>query len=189
MYLPILLLNNIVPTPRSSKDVYDRTWVPFFMKEWTQISTDLGVKNDNKYVPPEDALKTAATPTNASEPLTIKWTNSDNPNAQYYVYRHFSEIQDLQTNDTREFNMLWNGEVMSSNPIILKKLDISTIYSQSPRFCDEGKCIFQLIRTNRSTLPPLLNALEVFTVIQFPQSETNETDGMFQPYAYKVKCF
>ena len=147
MYLPILLLNNIVPTPRSSKDVYDRTWVPFFMKEWTQISTDLGVKNDNKYVPPEDALKTAATPTNASEPLTIKWTNSDNPNAQYYVYRHFAEIQDLRANDIREFNMLWNGVAMSPDPEIPTKLKVNTIYSRSPRFCDEGKCIFQLIRT------------------------------------------
>ncbi|KAL9284012.1 putative transferase [Arabidopsis thaliana] len=161
---------------RFPEDVYDRQWIAYFQPEWTQISTTSDVDNINDYDPPKDALATAARPTNASEPLTIKWTNSDNPNAQYYVYRHFSEIQDLQTNDTREFNMLWNGEVMSSNPIILKKLDISTIYSQSPRFCDEGKCIFQLIRTNRSTLPPLLNALEVFTVIQFPQSETNETD-------------
>ncbi|CAD5335357.1 unnamed protein product [Arabidopsis thaliana] len=161
---------------RSSKDVYDRTWVPFFMKEWTQISTDLGVKNDNKYVPPEDALKTAATPTNASEPLTIKWTNSDNPNAQYYVYRHFAEIQDLRANDIREFNMLWNGVAMSPDPEIPTKLKVNTIYSKSPRFCDEGKCIFQLIRTNRSTLPPLLNAFEVYTVIQFPQLETDESD-------------
>ena len=154
------MLNSVVSTFRFPEDVYDRQWIAYFQPEWTQISTTSDVDNINDYDPPKDALATAARPTNASEPLTIKWTNSDNPNAQYYVYRHFSEIQDLQTNDTREFNMLWNGEVMSSNPIILKKLDISTIYSQSPRFCDEGKCIFQLIRTNRSTLPPLLMLLK-----------------------------
>ncbi|KAL9814878.1 putative transferase [Arabidopsis thaliana] len=68
-------------TLRYRKDIYDRTWVPLFMKEWTQISTDLEVKNDNKYVPPEDALKTAATPTNTSAPLKIEWTNSHNPRA------------------------------------------------------------------------------------------------------------
>ncbi|KAG7606673.1 Protein kinase domain [Arabidopsis thaliana x Arabidopsis arenosa] len=146
------------------------------MKEWTQISTDLEVKNDNKYVPPEDALKTAATPTNTSAPLKIEWTNSHNPRAQYYVYRHFAEIQDLRANDIREFNMLWNGVAMSPDPEIPTKLEVNTIYSQSPRICDEGKCNFQLIRTNRSTLPPLLNAFEVYTVIQFPQSETNESD-------------
>ncbi|WZZ90237.1 hypothetical protein YC2023_118816 [Brassica napus] len=42
--------------------------------------------------------------------------------------------------------------------------------------CKGGECSFQLTRTNRSTLPPLVNALEVFTVIHFPQPETNETD-------------
>ena len=140
----------------------------------------------NNYELPKAALATAAIPTNASAPLTIVWTNSDNPDAQYYVYRHFAEIQDLQNNETREFNMLWNGDVMSANPVIPNKLDISTFYSESPRTCDGGDCTFQLKRTNRSTLPPLLNALEVFTAIQFPQSETNETDGMFQPYAYNA---
>ncbi|CAN7067395.1 unnamed protein product [Brassica rapa subsp. trilocularis] len=39
-----------------------------------------------------------------------------------------------------------------------------------------GKCSLQLIRTNTSTLPPLINALEVYTVIHFSQSETNEND-------------
>ncbi|KAL9814879.1 putative transferase, protein kinase RLK-Pelle-LRR-I-1 family [Arabidopsis thaliana] len=72
--------------------------------------------------------------------------------------------------------MLWNGVAMSPDPEIPTKLEVNTIYSQSPRICDEGKCNFQLIRTNRSTLPPLLNAFEVYTVIQFPQSETNESD-------------
>uniref|UniRef100_A0A0D3ECU1 Protein kinase domain-containing protein n=1 Tax=Brassica oleracea var. oleracea TaxID=109376 RepID=A0A0D3ECU1_BRAOL len=38
------------------------------------------------------------------------------------------------------------------------------------------ECSLQLIRTNRSTLPPLINAHEVYTVIHFPQSETNEND-------------
>ncbi|CAD5335358.1 unnamed protein product [Arabidopsis thaliana] len=164
---------------RYSKDVYDRKWMPHFEDEWTQISTALRVYNKNDYDPPDDALKTAATPTNASEPLTIKWTNSDNPNAQYYVYRHFAEIQDLRANDIREFNMLWNGVAMSPDPEIPTKLKVNTIYSKSPRFCDEGKCIFQLIRTNRSTLPPLLNAFEVYTVIQFPQLETDESDASY----------
>ena len=35
-----------------------------------------------------------------------------------------------------------------------------------------------MIRTPNSTLPPLLNAIEAFTVLEFPQSETDATDGM-----------
>ncbi|XP_010443739.1 PREDICTED: probable LRR receptor-like serine/threonine-protein kinase At5g59680 [Camelina sativa] len=161
---------------RYSDDVYDRQWIAYFKKDWTHVNTTSDVGNINNYDPPKDALATAAIPTNASEPLTIEWTNSDNPSDQYYVYRHFAEIQELRTNETREFNMVWNGEVMSTEPVIPKKLEILTMYSQSPRICDEGKCKFQLIRTDRSTLPPLLNALEVYTVIQFPQSETDIND-------------
>ncbi|KAL0750815.1 hypothetical protein Bca101_032818 [Brassica carinata] len=125
-----------------SSDIYDRIWESYFKTEWSQISTDLDVVNSNKYDPPKDVLKNAATPTNASEPLTMEWIPVK-PDDQYCYYAHFAEIQDLQANETREFNVLWNG----------------------------------LIRTNRSTLPPLLNALEVYTVVQFPTSETDESDG------------
>ncbi|KAL1208519.1 Receptor-like protein kinase [Cardamine amara subsp. amara] len=160
---------------RYPNDVYDRIWDAYFQTEWTQISTALEVNNSNNYDPPKDALKSAAKPTNASAPLTIKW-KSINPNDNYYVYRHFSEIQELQANETREFIMLWNGEVMSPDPIIPPKLGMTTIFSKSPRTCDGGECSFQLTRTKRSTLPPLLNAFELYSVIQFPQSETDERD-------------
>ena len=82
----------------------------------------------------------------------------------------------MRTNDTREFNVVWNGEVMS-DPIISQNLQRNTIPSLSPMTCKGTQCSFQLIRANRSTLPPLLNTFEVSTVIQFPQSETKATDG------------
>uniref|UniRef100_A0A1J3FSR6 non-specific serine/threonine protein kinase n=2 Tax=Noccaea caerulescens TaxID=107243 RepID=A0A1J3FSR6_NOCCA len=161
---------------RYKNDVYDRQWLAYFQDEWTQISTTSDVGNSNFFDPPKAALATAAIPTNASEPLTIKWNNSEKPDDQYYLYRHFAEIQDLRANETREFNMVWNEEVMTTEPVIPDKFEITTMLSLSPRTCARGECKFQLIRTNRSTLPPLLNAFEVFTVIQFPQSETNETE-------------
>ncbi|KAJ4869283.1 Interleukin-1 receptor-associated kinase 4 protein [Raphanus sativus] len=71
--------------------------------------------------------------------------------------------------------MVWNGELYYG-PLIPHKLKLTTIKSQSPVTCKGGKCSFQLIRTNRSTLPPLLNAFEIYTAIQFPQSETDESD-------------
>lgn len=134
------------------------------------------MSNSNKYFPPKEALKTAAISTNSTAPLTMEWSSS-NVNNQYYLYGHFAEIQELQTNDTREFNMFWNRQVIA-DPLIPPKFTIYTIFSQSPSTCEGGKCSFQLRRTNRSTLPPLLNAFEVYTVIQFPQIETNENDGM-----------
>ena len=66
----------LFPTPSYMKDVYDRTWVSYgasFRTGWTQIYTALEVNNSNNYAPPKDALRNAATPTNASAPLTIEW--------------------------------------------------------------------------------------------------------------------
>ncbi|CAF2334974.1 unnamed protein product [Brassica napus] len=143
---------------RYPSDIYDRVWLPYFQREWTQISTTFQVNNSNNgYAPPKAALTTAATPTNSSAPLTIQWNSK------------------LQTNETREFNIVWNGEVIHSL-FTPPKFIAFTIYSASPRTCEGGECSLQLTRTNRSTLPPLLNAIEVYTVIQFPQSETNEID-------------
>ncbi|KAL0729374.1 hypothetical protein Bca4012_025467 [Brassica carinata] len=159
---------------RYSSDIYDRIWLSYFQKEWTQISTTFDVNNSNEYAPPKDALQYAATPANASAPLTIEWS-SENLHDQYYLYAHFAELQDLQANEIREFNLVWNGQHLLG-PVTPRKLDLVTVFSRSPRTCDGGKCILQLIRTNRSTHPPLLNAYELYTVIQFPQSETDESD-------------
>ncbi|CAH8297321.1 unnamed protein product [Eruca vesicaria subsp. sativa] len=159
---------------RYPDDVYDRVWISSFRNEWTQISTTLQVNNSNIYSPPKAALTTAATPTNSDAPLTIKW-NSSNVNNQYYLYTHFAEIQELWTNDTREFNMTWNGEYFFG-PLVPPKYWVYTVFSKWGGSCIGGECSFELTRTNRSTLPPLVNALEVYTVIHFPQSETNETD-------------
>nr|VDC86362.1 unnamed protein product [Brassica rapa] len=171
-----LYLSESKTTLRYPDDVYDRQWTAYFWREWTQITTTSNVGNANDYEPPKAALATAAIPTNASEPLTLEWSNTDKPDDQYYLYRHFAEIQDLRSNETREFNMVWNGELMSSDPLVPDELEITTILSLTPRTCAKGECSFQLKRTNRSTLPPLLNAFEVYTVIQFPQSETNENE-------------
>ncbi|CAL9244279.1 unnamed protein product [Arabidopsis halleri] len=160
---------------RYPDDVYDRQWNAYFQTEWTQKSTSSDVDNSNKYETPKAALKTAATPSNTSAPLTIDWTTENSDDDEYYLYTHFAEIEALKANETREFNMLWNGNHYYG-PLVPTKLVINTIQSRSPETCKDGKCIFQLIRTNISTLPPLLNAIELFKVIQFPQSETDENE-------------
>ncbi|KAL0875655.1 hypothetical protein Bca101_025360 [Brassica carinata] len=168
---PLISALEIRPFPN---DVYDRQWSSYFETGWTHKTTASDVRVSNNYEPPKAALKTAATPTNTSAPLTIDWS-SENPEDQYYLYTHFAEIQELQANETREFNMFWNGEKYYG-PLVPDKLDITTIYGGTPESCKGVRCSLQLIKTNRSTLPPLLNAIEVFRVIKFPQPETDENE-------------
>ncbi|CAN8295123.1 unnamed protein product [Cochlearia groenlandica] len=162
-------------TIRYPNDVYDRLWSPFFVPEWRLIRASLSMKiSDNDYDIPEDVLATAATPANASSPLTFSW-NVDTPNDLVYAYLHVIEIQSLRDNDTREFNIK-AGPNVSYGPISPEKTEVYNLFNTSPVKCQGGACHLQMIRTPNSTLPPMLNAIEAFTNVEFPQSETNANE-------------
>ncbi|CAN8254977.1 unnamed protein product [Cochlearia groenlandica] len=172
-----MYLSNSTTLLRYPKDVYDRAWVPYFDTEWTQISTTKNVSNKNHYDPPQGALKVAATPTNSTASLMINWS-LENPDDQIYLYRHFAEIQVVKAIDTREFDCVLNGETINTQPFSPKYLEIQTMLTTIPRECKGGICRMELIKTRRSTLPPLLNAFEVYSVLQLPQSETSENEAV-----------
>ncbi|CAD5312018.1 unnamed protein product [Arabidopsis thaliana] len=163
-------------TVRYPEDVHDRLWSPFFMPEWRLLRTSLTVNtsDDNGYDIPEDVVVTAATPANVSSPLTISW-NLETPDDLVYAYLHVAEIQSLRENDTREFNIS-AGQDVNYGPVSPDELLVGTLFNTSPVKCEGGTCHLQLIKTPKSTLPPLLNAIEAFITVEFPQSETNAND-------------
>ncbi|KAH7565683.1 hypothetical protein JRO89_XS09G0246000 [Xanthoceras sorbifolium] len=55
-------------------------------------------------------MRTAVTPENVSESLTVFW-DPPNPTSKYYVYLHFAEVE-LLVNQTREFNITQNGKFL-----------------------------------------------------------------------------
>ncbi|CAN6839396.1 unnamed protein product [Brassica oleracea] len=81
-------------------------------------------------------------------------------------------------NEKDTLNATWDVEPPANfYTYIPKPLQAETIrLNIKPKQCDGGACILQLAKTLKSTLPPLLNAMEVFTVIDFPQMETNDND-------------
>ncbi|CAD5315269.1 unnamed protein product [Arabidopsis thaliana] len=159
---------------RFPDDVYDRKWYPLFDDSWTQVTTNLKVNTSITYELPQSVMARAATPIKANDTLNITWT-VEPPTTQFYSYVHIAEIQALRANETREFNVTLNGEYTFGpfSPIPLKT---ASIVDLSPGQCDGGRCILQVVKTLKSTLPPLLNAIEAFTVIDFPQMETNGDD-------------
>jgi len=160
---------------RYPEDVKDRIWEPTFDSEWKQIWTTLKPNNSNGYLVPKNVLMTAAIPANDSAPFRFT-EELDSPTDELYVYLHFSEVQSLQANESREFDILWSGEV-AYEAFIPEYLNITTIQTNTPVTCPGGKCNLELKRTKNSTHPPLINAIEFYTVVNFPQLETNETDG------------
>ncbi|XP_010535193.1 PREDICTED: probable LRR receptor-like protein kinase At1g51890 [Tarenaya hassleriana] len=166
---------------RFEEDIHDRSWIPYFQTDWSQLSTNQVVKNGNFYEPPELAMRTAAVPANASVPLNIVW-NLDDISAQSYIYMHFSEIQNLTTNDTRVFNITYNNGRTWFTRFSPENLQVTTIYNPAAVSSPDGKFNFSFVMTDNSTLPPLINALEVYTVVDFPLYETDqdEVDAMMK---------
>jgi len=125
-------------------------------------------------------MSTAVTPANVSAPLVISWV-PDDPTDQFYVYLYFMEIQELETNQTREFNIKENGKLRYSKFSPLNQL-VTTLYSSSS---SSGKeMTYSLEKTKNSTLPPIINAIEIYKVKDFPQSDTFQGDGMPQKYDF-----
>lgn len=155
---------------RYKDDIYDRVWFPFQLNEMKRLSTNEDLLVQSSYKLPAIVMSTAATPLNTSAPLQLDW-DADNVDDQYYLYMHFNEVEELAANETREFNITVNGRLWYGpvTPNI-------TIFSTKPL---TGATRYQvsLSKTENSTLPPILNAYEVYKLKDFSKSETQEDDG------------
>ncbi|WJX91987.1 hypothetical protein P8452_73692 [Trifolium repens] len=161
---------------RYKDDVYDRLWFTFQPDDMKQLSASLNnddLLTQNIYKPPAIVMSTAATPVNVRAPLQLYW-NADNVNDQYYLYLHFNEVEKLATNETRAFNSKVNGELLYG-PEIPAYQSVDTIFSKRP-FTGATSYEITLSKTESSTLPPILNAIEVYKVKDFSQSETQQDD-------------
>lgn len=108
-------------------------------------------------------MRTAATPTNSSSSLEFKW-NPDEVTSQYFAYMYSAEIVKLQANQTRVFNVNLNGQHLFG-PLSPIYLSTRTFYSETALYDPDGKYVVSLASTENSTLPPLINAFEVYKVI------------------------
>lgn len=137
------------------------------------------------FYPPSLVMETAMTPANSSDPIEFYWS-PDNPNSKFYVYMYFAEVEELQSNQTREFNISQNDELFTG-PISPTFLYTTIAYSQSPVSGD--KILYTIRRTARSTLPPILNGLEVYMALEATESQTDDQDGIAFSGFYLLKNF
>ncbi|WRX27295.1 Malectin-like domain - like 10 [Theobroma cacao] len=158
-------------TFRFPQDVYDRIWQPYQRNDLGQISTSSLISSNSDYQPPLLAMRTASIPANASQPLNFSVQDSDS-SAQFYLYVHVAEIEELQANQSREFIIYVNDKLwfQAYSPTYLRA---DTIQSLSA--VKGGQ--FSMVRTRGSTLPPIINALEAYRVKELIQSQTVEKDG------------
>ncbi|GMN37086.1 hypothetical protein TIFTF001_006524 [Ficus carica] len=172
---------------RYADDVYDRLWSPFAQDSWTAVNNSITNKDfsrlKNIFELPLAVLTTAYTLSGDSNKtgndMGIQW-KSVNLTSKYYLYMHFTELQELGSNQSRSFNIFINGN-LGYGHLVLQKNSITTIFSSSFEGYvtpdSEGKIQVWFNKTENSTLPPLINAMEIYTLHEeLSQQETNEND-------------
>ncbi|KAJ7963118.1 Receptor-like protein kinase [Quillaja saponaria] len=137
------------------------------------VATDSLRQND--YQPPAVVMSTATIPVDPSAPMVVFW-EPDDTTSQYYVFMHFAELEVLAANETRAFNVSLNDKYWYG-PLVPDYLSLTSIFS--PTALSGGQYQFSLHMTENSTLPPILNAIEIYKVKDLSQSETDQGDGMF----------
>lgn len=120
-------------------------------------------------------MRTAIAPENSSNPLKLQWEPT-NKSDQFLIYLHFAEVQTLQPNQSREFNIYLNGNLWYDETITPYNWTTITWDSEAPEK-PASKYEIVLQKTNTSTLPPIINALELYTVWKFRQPQTDDQDG------------
>ncbi|KAL7180315.1 hypothetical protein ACSBR1_043515 [Camellia fascicularis] len=145
-------------------DELGRIWTPYNWSNSVQIDTFFPIDSlsNNDYKLPEKIMKHAVKPLNASLPLQYYLDQGGTNSISFYVYLHFCELEKLQDNAVREFDILlnWNSWVKSVVPSYLKT---NTSSKESPvKGGANGELWLSIERTKRSTLPPILNAMEFY---------------------------
>uniref|UniRef100_M4ENP1 Protein kinase domain-containing protein n=1 Tax=Brassica campestris TaxID=3711 RepID=M4ENP1_BRACM len=168
------------PTPpmiRYDEDIHDRGWNPYLLDEqMVSISTDILVDTeDNFYDVPQLVVMTAAVPRNASQPLTL-YLSLDETTAEAYIYMHFAEIQKLGANENREFSITFNDDQVGYAKFRPPNFTITTLFTPEAISSLDGNFKLTFAMTGNSTHPPLINAVEIYRVLELTEPETNQDE-------------
>ncbi|KAM0828344.1 hypothetical protein ACQ4PT_067621 [Festuca glaucescens] len=173
---------------RYPDDPQDRIWPPTYNKNfWTEITTTQKVQNlDNDlFGAPSAVLQTAIRPLNASEDIwgaTIGWTSQPttmDPSPGYIIILHFAELQVLPSNAVRELNVLLFGDPWYTRGFTPGYLYDTVAYNTIPFTSNFRRWYsIRIEASGNATLPPFINAAEIFSIFPTTNVGTDSQDGM-----------
>ncbi|KAH8491017.1 hypothetical protein H0E87_023230 [Populus deltoides] len=160
-------------TVRLPDDAYDRIWVPATVDSGiTSVTSDaitIDVVNapDN---PPQAVLQNAITISSTSDSINL--TGFPDQEVSIYMNLYFSEVTQLDTTQNRSFKAYIDNKPVS-DPIIPPYGEVTEM---SINFTASSNTSFSLVASADSTLPPLVNAMEVFYISDRLTDGTNSKD-------------
>ncbi|RWW63591.1 hypothetical protein BHE74_00029230 [Ensete ventricosum] len=163
---------------RYPDDAYDRFWTPFSNLPYLfNINSSETIQRNpgDEFQVPGAVMATAVTPSDNTSLLLLMSSKPGPVRPEYYVYMHFADFDAPSPNRTRLFDVYVNNELEASNfqPNYLLSTHISLTYDLRPAV----EYDIDLNHTGGSTLPPILNAIEIYTLLSLPDTTTYENDG------------
>ncbi|WOL14613.1 hypothetical protein Cni_G23393 [Canna indica] len=176
---------NMAPTGisfiRYPEDPYDRYWSSYDNKAgWNATSTNSIVQNrvDDHFDPPTEVMQDAVYPVNSGK-LELTYTSDPGDLNEFYAVMYFSELLKL-SNGSRQFSIYLNdAQLNDGKPFTPAYLISDAIYNTNPSVGYSG-CNISLVESGSSSLPPLLNALEVLVAMRNENvaSDSGDVDAM-----------
>lgn len=133
----------------------------------TAILIDTTTVDEN---PPQAAVQNAFT-TSSSSAQSMKWalTDLDSTPSLAYLNLYFSEVSQLDTTDKRSFTVHLDDKLMDSTKGGMSPPygSVGEVYIYN--IMASNSTTITLLSTSDSTLPPIINAIEVFHVINYTE--------------------
>ncbi|CAL5092943.1 unnamed protein product [Urochloa decumbens] len=170
------------PLFRYPYDPYDRLWQRYGnVPAWTNITTsnDVDISNITSFDKPSAILRSAVTPVNGTR-IDFSWTSDpalDTDNSTYLLLLYFAELQTVPRNALRQFDILVDNDDAAGNgsqgytPKYLSAEIVKRMVQGS------GQHTVSLVATPEATLPPILNAFEIYSVKLMTEIATNDADA------------
>ncbi|KAD4982869.1 hypothetical protein E3N88_19540 [Mikania micrantha] len=160
---------------RYADDKYDRKWNPVANISGltdVQTSSPVSLGSSTKEKVPSKVMSTAIKTTNTSFDFVSSW-KSTNETDEFFIYVHFAEIETLKINETRQFNIYIN-DVYRDGPLSPLDHTTSTYFFRANNATSYELAVSS---TRNSTLPAIINAMEIYNPIRLQQQQTEDQDA------------
>jgi len=166
---------------RYPDDIYDRIWTPAYGILLSEVkseesSFDISTAEDH---PPEAALKNAIVSSSTNEYMQFINRLPAEEN-DVYINAYFSEIMESAFGK-RSIQMYIDDKPFLS-PIVPPLGSVKEVYITN--ITASANTTFVLQASESSTLPPILNALEVFTISDAFNAGTDSRDGKWLNFVW-----
>lgn len=159
-------------------DHYDRMWTPDNRLPSKSsllslnTSSNISSSQDDGFQVPIRVMRSFVAPSDDSN-INIPWYMTPDPTIQQHIVLHLAEIQLLRSNESRIFDIFLN-EKLWYGAFSPRYLQTDHIFTTEP--INERSNMIRISKAANSTLPPILNAIEVYQVKSFSELATDNGD-------------